>query len=160
MKRPWIIRSVLIALPLILLTGCGNHMGAIDGIPASFSSNGERLYFTGVSADGNTIHPEPTSSFSNHMVRACASCHGAERQGGIRMMPFFWIKSPALTRQALFAKAGHDEGHGDHESYNAVSLARAIRQGIDPSGEVLDGSMPRWHLSDTDMEDLTDFLQQ
>lgn len=94
------------------------------------------------------------------MIRSCANCHGAERQGGIRMMPFFWVKSPALTRQALFAKAGHDDGHGDHESYNAASLANAIRQGIDPSGEALGSSMPRWRLSDTDMKDLIDFLQQ
>lgn len=160
MKRPWIIRSVIIALPLILLTGCGNDMGKIDNIPASFSSNGERIYFTGVSANGITIHPAPDSSFSNHMVRSCASCHGAERQGGIRMMPFFWVKSPALTRQALLAKTEHDDAHGDHESYTPTSLAKVIRQGVDPAGEALDSSMPRWHLSDTDMKDLTDFLLQ
>ncbi len=119
----------------------------------SYGSDSEHVY-------GTVIQPVPASSFSNHMVRSCASCHGAERQGGIRMMPFFWVKSPALTRQALFAKADLDDGHGDHESYNATSLAKVIRQGTDPSGEALDSSMPRWRLSDTDMKDLTDYLLQ
>ena len=160
MKLKHLIRSGIILVPLILLTGCGNHMGVTDGMPASFSSNGERIYFTGVSTNGSTIQAVPDSSFSHHMVRTCASCHGAQRQGGLRMMPFFWIKSAPLTRQALFAKTGHDDGHGDHDSYNANSLAKAIRLGIDPSGETLNSSMPRWRLSDADMQDLTLFLQQ
>jgi cytochrome c oxidase subunit 2 len=160
MKLQILLKLAFFPLAVILLSGCDNHMGAIEDIPASFSSNGERIYFTGVSANGTTIQPAPISSFSNHMVRSCASCHGAQRQGGIRMMPFFWIKSAPLTRQALFAKAEHDDGHGDHESYIEGSLAAAIRQGIDPAGKTLSSSMPRWNMSDADMQDMIHFLQQ
>lgn len=160
MKLQISLKIAVFSLAVILLSGCGNQMGVTDVIPESFSSNGERIYFTGVSANGTSIQPVPASSYSNHMVRTCANCHGVERQGGIRMMPFFWVKSPALTQQALFAKAEHDDGHGNHDSYTEASLANAIRQGIDPSGEALDSSMPRWRLSDADMQDLTDFLQQ
>ena len=158
MKPPVPLKTTLIFLAVIFLSGCGNHMGSTDAVPESFSSNGERIYFTGVSANGISVQPVPAVTYSHHKVGTCASCHGVERQGGIRMMPFFWVKSPALTQQALFDKAEPDDGHGDHESYTAASLAHAIRQGIDPSGKALGSSMPRWHLSDADMQDLTDFL--
>ena len=92
----------------------------------------------------------------------CSSCHGADRDGQ-RMMPRFWIKAPALTPEALFGDANHggeSDDHGDHDSYNIKSLRLAITTGIDPSGETLDSTMPRWSMADTDLNDLIEYLQQ
>jgi adenylylsulfate kinase-like enzyme len=38
---------------LVLLAGCDPM--STNGIPTAFTSNGERIYFTGVSASGKTI---------------------------------------------------------------------------------------------------------
>ncbi len=87
----------------------------------------------------------------------CVTCHGADRLGG-RLMPRFWITVPPLTFEALFSE--HDEdGHGDHEGYSDESLRRAITQGIDPGGKPLDLAMPRWSMSEKDLDDLIAFLK-
>ena len=145
----------------VLLAACDNqsgHMGS-QRIPGSFSSNGEQIYFTGVSNRNSKIQ----SVGGGHMQMmggACASCHGANRRGGARMLPFFWVKAPPLLAESLFGN--HDEGgngHGDHDSYDEMSIRKAIRTGIDPSGESLNDLMPRWRMTDEDMSDLVTFLR-
>lgn len=85
----------------------------------------------------------------------CASCHGDDRQGQ-RLYPKFWVVAPPLTKHSLTEE--HDDGHGDHERYDKNSLKLAISQGLDPAGSALNGAMPRWNISDSDMEDLVSFL--
>ncbi len=82
---------------------------------------------------------------------------------GRRLMPRFWIKAPALTGDALFDDADHKQdssGHGDHGNYDAVSLRRAITEGVDPAGEPLDQAMPRWSMNESDLNDLIAYLQK
>jgi cytochrome c oxidase subunit II len=47
----------------------------------------------------------------------------------------------------------------DHPPYTEETLKRAIIQGIDPAGEPLEWPMPRWNMSDEDLNDLIDFLK-
>ncbi len=54
---------------------------------------------------------------------------------------------------------------GDHESdghshtvYDKPSLKRAIIEGVNPAGENLNDLMPRWQMSDKDVNDLVQFL--
>ena len=55
--------------------------------PAQFQSNGERLYFTGVSASGQPIR---AVGGDRHMLmmggNACVACHGVDQEGG-RLRP-------------------------------------------------------------------------
>ena len=145
----------------VFLAACDNqpgHMGS-QRIPSSFSNNGEQIYFTGVSQRNSEIQSEG-GGHMQMMGGACASCHGADRRGGIRMMPYFWVKAPPLLAESLFG--AHDEGgngHGDHDNYNEISMRKAISTGIDPSGERLNDSMPRWRMTDEDMNDLIAFLK-
>ena len=74
------------------------------------------------------------------------------------MMPQFWLEAPPLTRTALFGD--HDDGHGDHQSYDAVTLRRAVSRGLDPTGSRLDPIMPHWSMSDADWRDLLSYLSQ
>lgn len=76
------------------------------------------------------------------------------------MMPWFWIVAPPITPRSLFGDE-HDEttDHGDHPTYTAASLRRAITQGIDPSGKRLHETMPRWSMSEPDLTDLVMYLQ-
>jgi mono/diheme cytochrome c family protein len=163
MKRTYVILMVLLA-------GCDGGIGSspvpTNDIPTEFTSNGERIYFTGVSASGKTISSRGgDAAMGMHRQMhggGCATCHGVEREGR-RLMPRFWIKAPALTSDALFGDDDHKQdstGHGDHGNYDAVSVRRAITEGVDPSGEPLDQAMPRWSMNDSDLNDLIAYLQK
>lgn len=54
---------------------------------------------------------------------------------------------------------GHDEADEDEEElpYDEASFMWALREGITPGGEQLSSDMPRWEMSDEDMEDLITF---
>ena len=164
-------RRVIIFISLLFLVSCN---GRVDHSPsaggdnsAAFISNGERIYFTGASASGLPISASGGGGSMSGMHRqmhsgGCASCHGADREGQ-RLWPQFWIKAPDLGVDALFGDDAHDEGgegHGDHASYDAESLRRAITRGLDPAGESLDRAMPRWSMSSSDLDDLVAFLAQ
>ena len=93
-------------------------------------------------------------------TRGCAACHGADKKGR-RMRPQFWIKTPALTSSALFEDPSEDtEGHGhDHQTYTPESIRLAITNGLNPTGVLLDTAMPRWTMSEADLNDLVAYLQ-
>lgn len=158
---------------LLLLSGCDGGMDhgswTSNEIPKTFSSNGERIYFTGISASGKPISARGGDGSMNNMHQqmhggGCANCHGVEREGQ-RLMPRFWVKAPALTSAALFGDDDHQQdssehdGHGDHASYDAASLKRAIIDGVDPAGEALDQAMPRWSMDASDLDNLIAYLQ-
>ena len=146
----------------VLVSGCGyqhGHMGA-GSMPTSFSSNGERIYYTGTSERNTEISFSGGGMHVQMMGGSCVSCHGTDRRGNRRMMPFFWEKAPPLTAEALFDSHGEkSDGHGEHDSYNEATLRRAISSGIDPSGRGLDDLMPRWRMTGEDMDDLIAFLK-
>ncbi len=87
----------------------------------------------------------------------CVNCHGVDRQGS-RLMPRFWMVAPPLTADALFGEH-EDGGHGDHDEYTDDTLRRAITRGIDAGGESLDPAMPRWSMTEQDMDDLIGYLK-
>jgi len=51
------------------------------------------------------------------------------------------------------------EGEEEHPPYTDETIKRAITQGVDPAGEPLEWPMPRWSMSDEDLEDLLDYLK-
>jgi len=129
--------------------------------PVQFQNNGEQIYFTGTSSSGLRIGASGGGMHMRMHDRACVTCHGAERQGK-RLMPWFWKVAPPLTPAALFGEHGEtskDDGHGDHDKYDDVTLRQAIAKGIDPSGAFLDREMPRWSMAERDMMDLITFLK-
>ncbi|MDV7143006.1 c-type cytochrome [Tropicimonas sp. TH_r6] len=127
-----------------------------SGWPSEFEGNGERIYFTGRSESGESIR---SFGGNQHMLMmrgyACASCHGAEREGA-RLWPGLRQSAPAITPEALAEEHAQD-GHA-HESYSRASLAHAISEGVRPDGSVIGDGMPRWSLSDRDMQDLVSYL--
>ena len=140
----------------LLLVGCGMGMDDVtDDGTRIFSGNGEKIYYTGRSQSGSVITYQGGTMHAQMHNTSCASCHGTERQGQ-RLYPRFWLVAPALTKSALTEE--HDDGHGDHERYDKNSLKVAIRNGLDPAGKALNSAMPRWQISEEDMDDLTGFL--
>lgn len=162
MPRSWRMLAVG-ALALVSLGGCdwsGMHpMMGRRSVPASFRSNGERIYFTGTGASSRPI----TFQGGDMRVRmhggGCTACHGEDRRGGTRMMPWFSVVAPSITPETLFGD--HDEGqrHGEHGAYTDPGLRRAITEGIDPAGKRLDPAMPRWSMGREDLDDLIRYLR-
>jgi hypothetical protein len=151
----------LAAVALTVLAGCDSGPGMMMGgqpVSRNFDSNGERIYFTGKSRTGRPITFSGGNMHLRMMGGSCATCHGDNRKGGIRMMPRFWVIAPALTRGALFDDHG-DDGHGDHDRYTEASLRRAISEGRDAGGKPLADSMPRWSMDEAQLKDLLEYLR-
>jgi hypothetical protein len=54
---------------------------------------------------------------------------------------------------------GEHEEHEEHEPYTEETVKQAIVQGVDPAGHSLEYPMPRWQMSDNDLNDLLAFLK-
>lgn len=130
----------------------GGMMGQGGTGSTSYSSDGQRIYLTGVGSDGQTIpHTAPRVSQGALMMGGggCGSCHGANGRGGtIRMMIGAAIKAPDITHAAL-VKAG----------FTDATIADAIRKGTDESGKPLKDAMPRWKMSDADLNATIAYLK-
>ena len=82
----------------------------------------------------------------------CQSCHGRSGMGADRGRP-----DPApLAGPLLFAP----DAQRRRPAYDEGTLARALRDGIDPAGRSLDPLMPRYRLGDGDVAALAAYLRQ
>lgn len=145
---------------VLLLSSCSSPFGTVVNV--SYSSNGERIYASATSVSGRAI----TSSGGIMMMHqlACVNCHGAAGQGGKVNMMMWTLDVPNITWDGLTAEPDHDEDedtgeHDEHPPYTEETLKRAITRGLDPVGEPLDEAMPRWRMSQADLDDLVDFIR-
>jgi cytochrome c oxidase subunit 2 len=54
----------------------------------------------------------------------------------------------------------HAEEHGEqHPTYTRETFERAVTEGLDPEGEELHWMMPRWDMTQAQLDDLIAFLQ-
>ncbi|HSB71774.1 MAG TPA: c-type cytochrome [Candidatus Methylomirabilis sp.] len=125
----------------------------------SFASNGERIYYTGISAGTGPIPTVGGPMWIAHGGAGCVACHGVHGQGGIPVMMGSAI--PEDIRYAVLTGKQHAEGDEkmDHPPYTDPLIKRAITQGVDPAGMPLDWTMPRWQMSDADFSDLLAYLK-
>lgn len=123
-------------------------------------ARGSLIYSSGRGAGGRALQfrlltagatPLPANGF------ACVNCHGADgkggREGGIVMAD---IRYATLARPLAAAPPWNRA----RAAYTEATLARAITEGIDSSGQQLDASMPRWRLSEAELADLIGFLKR
>jgi cytochrome c oxidase subunit 2 len=82
------------------------------------------------------------------------SCHGPHGRGGIPVLRGTAIP-PDIRYEALTTEA-QDQGQGKmtHPPYTDALIRRAITKGIDPAGQPLDWTMPRWQMGQEDLDDL------
>lgn len=133
---------------------------------------GERMYREGILPSGKAMQSVvkggvavPGTSFS------CASCHLRAGLGSVEgnvvappatgaklYKPY--IRPPSLTNNSDRAgQAMHDRTVVQRPAYDRKSLASALRDGIDPAGNVLNDAMPRYPLDDRDMAILISYLE-
>ncbi len=144
----------------MLLSSCSSPFGSPSSI--RYDSNGERIYFTATSSSGRPV----TSSGGIMMMHqmACVNCHGPQGRGGRVNMMMWVLDVPDITWHNLTEEEGHDEpegaaGHEEHPPYTEETLKQAITEGVDPGGEPLDEAMPRWRMSEADLNDLIKFIK-
>jgi mono/diheme cytochrome c family protein len=125
----------------------------------TFKSNGERIYFSGISAKDGPI-PIAGGPMWLHMGPVgCVTCHGVTGRGGVPVMMGTAI--PEDIRYEALTKGEHEEGKAklDHPAYTDALIKRAITQGLDPAGKPLDWTMPRWQMADQDLNDVIAYLK-
>lgn len=114
---------------------------------------GRRLYREGRLASG-----EPATAVVQGDVpvlgtqATCQSCHGRSGMGAIEggRIP------SALAGPLLFGA----DAQRKRPAYDERSLARALREGVDPAGRAIDPLMPRFRLADQDVGALAAYLRQ
>ena len=121
-----------------------------------FTSNGEMIYYTGVNAEGKRIPFTAGPPWLYMRGGSCVTCHGEDGRGGVPVMMDTAI--PPDIRYSTLTEGEHGEGE-EHPPYDDELIKRAITQGLDPAGEPLDLTMPRWQMSEEDLDDLLEFLQ-
>ena len=166
MKNKHIILPLVILLLLVfilsitgLITSC---FPPFTETSFRYGSNGERIYFTATSSSGQRI----TYSGSIRMMHTitCANCHGQDGKGGRVHMMMWNFNVPDITWGHLTEEEHHEEQdveeeHEEHPPYTEETLKLAITKGLNPAGEPLDKEMPRWYMSEPDLDDLVDFIQ-
>jgi len=126
------------------------------------------IYLHGVTGSGAPLEGgrEAGGISTQGAEAACVNCHQRSGLGSAEGS----VVIPPVTGDYLFH--GHSHGgdtpvlpyvesmHGNREPYTATTLARAIREGIDPDGRRLSYLMPRFALDDADMAALIEYLKK
>ncbi|GEM_PF-529266 len=132
-------------------------MGGQDR-PISFLPNGERIYYTGLSASGRPIPKYGGPMWLNMRGGSCVSCHGEDGRGGVPLL----MGSAVPPDISYYALTDTHQGPGNvhsHQPYSEELIKRAIVRGINSEGKSLDATMPRWQISGGDLQDLMDYLK-
>lgn len=129
-----------------------------SNVITEFSSNGEMIYYTGYNEAGQKIPIDYGPHWLYVHGGSCVSCHGVDGKGGVPIMMSNKIP-PDISYEVLTSEEEHVDEHEEHNPYTDEDIKIAIREGKDPSGEVLDYAMPRWDMSDSDIEDLIEYLK-
>ncbi|WP_157979311.1 cytochrome C [Rhodoferax ferrireducens] len=151
-----------------LLAVCG--YGVASSPAETESLPGQRIYREGLLPSGQPLRATVQQGVQlSGADAACARCHrrsglgGSEGRNSIRPIAgrllFPEAKSDQLT--SSFAKGRNLRAVADvpeRPVYTEASLAKTLREGIDPAGHRLDPLMPRYILSDAEAGQLHAYL--
>ena len=137
--------------------GRGMYPGGYPSYNISdFESNGELIYYTGFNESGERIETEYGPHWLYVHGGSCVDCHRTDGRGGYPVMMGYTI--PPDIRYETLTSDEHEEEEG-HPPYTDETIKRAIREGIDSAGEPLDLTMPRWNMTDKDVNDVVEYLK-
>jgi len=117
---------------------------------------GQQIYLKGTSPSGQEILAElgvgttiPASALP------CANCHGVDGLG----RPEGGVTPSNITWQNLTRPYDAETNGRRHPPYTERTLKRALTMGVDPAGNALQTTMPRYRLSLADSDDLLAYLK-
>lgn len=158
-------RAVALAATTFAAACCA---AAVRHAPLPSSPVGEAIYLRGELASGAALQGIRSEGLTlQGSQAACANCHRRSGLGSVEGS----VSIPPITGQFLYHDRNAEPHPGDHvleyvenahgnrEPYTDMTLARAIREGLDPQGRPLNILMPRFALSDADMGALIAYLK-
>jgi hypothetical protein len=157
-----IVRPALAGLALLLAQG----VPAAEPPAAVLASHlaGQSIYRDGLLASGEPVRAIVQKGVVlEGLEAACVNCHrrsglgGSEGQTPVRPIAgrlLFTASQTGFARRRAVATGPADV----RPAYTRASLARALREGIDPTGRVLDALMPRYALGDDAIDQLYAYL--
>lgn len=168
---PLILRAGIAALCLSLGTVPVRADRDPVSVPAGSIAVGRAIYESGILPDGSLLRgTQATGAVLLGSPAACASCHrrsglGAS-EGSILVPPISWAVlsspgphfiTPGATPTGATASVSWNRAL-TRSPYAASSLARALREGLDPDGDALMPPMPRYELSEDALASLLAYL--
>ncbi len=143
----------LLGAAALLLT-----VAAARAAPAGDAARGRIIFRTGETAEGATIQAAMGEEGFEVPAKIvpCASCHGIDGRG----RPEGGILPSDLRWEVLSRSTGirHPNGR-EHPPYDDAKLLRAFTMGLDPAGNQLDKTMPRYRFTRRDADDLVAYLK-
>jgi cytochrome c553 len=166
-------RSALPVLGLLTVFGA-----ALAGPPASGDSlaAGYRIYEQGRLPDGDPLRATRPEGFTfEGRSAACVSCHRRSGMGSVEGLLERTVLVPPVAGIVLFAPSRFDGAFLNpahhylpndawtraltRPAYDEASLARALREGLDPGGKPLLAPMPRYDLDDAAIASVATYLR-
>jgi hypothetical protein len=126
---------------------------------------GERLYRLGIGVNGEPISATVQGDLPVRSTDVrCVNCHRRSGLGSFEGS----VTVPPVAGPVLFAPVTlgppqmgfvRTTGAGTRPAYDESTLARALRDGIDPAGRSLSPTMPRYAVGDADVAALSAYLR-
>lgn len=159
MRLRTIQRTLIFAFALGLLAAVFSvsHGSAAAESLSVQEARGKQIFQNGEGGPQNEITAVIGASGSEMPATAfpCANCHGltgeGTKEGGLQPPPVTWR---ALTTPHRSDLTGHNRS-----PYDETTVARAIREGWDASGQPLHPGMPHFKLTLEQMADLISYLK-
>lgn len=149
-------RTDLIAVLLLIAGLCivPSITHADDDLSAA-EARGKHIYTQGESLSNRVITASVATSETpvSASILPCIQCHGVDGRG-------IGVISPDINWAALIAPDGHEHPLRRHGAFDEASIAKAIVGGVDPAGNDLEATMPRYNMSDADLADLVAYLKR
>ncbi|MEP7010828.1 MAG: ABC transporter substrate-binding protein [Acidobacteriota bacterium] len=160
-RRPSVLAALLVALAAALSIP-RLAAAAVEPPPLSpEEARGKRLFLAGESGSGGEISAVMGSGGPETAVPGatlpCGSCHGRDGRG----RPEGGIAPSNITWESLTKPYGSGALLGrTHPPYDEKSVKRAVTMGLDPAGNGLNPTMPRYQMSQADIADLIAYLKR
>ena len=118
--------------------------------------NGRQIFQKGTSLNGTKVIANMSGIEIPASVLPCASCHGKDGKG----KPEGGVTPSNITWTALTANYEGKRTIGrTYPAYTTQTIKRAISMGIDPAGNKLNNAMPKYAMTQADMNDLIAYLE-
>ena len=149
-----------VLIPLAVLLAFINTLAVVHaGNLPQQADRGKQIYYSGIAPNGGVINALVGKNAIQLPASTvpCASCHGPDGRG----RPEGGVLPTDITWNYLTKSYGHQHSYGrKHPAFTESSVGAAITQGLDPAGNRLDASMPRYHMDQADLDALVTFLKQ
>ncbi len=154
-----LVGVILVVCLALLWWGLTAVWSSRVGPTTRYPSNGAQIYFTATSQRGTAITSDLRMGMMGGARFACVSCHRADGRGARVRLMMHVFESPDIRYKALTADEHGEGDEHEHEPWTDEAIKLAITEGVEPDGQALAWPMPRWTMSEADLDDLLVFLK-